>query len=93
MLLKQYHSIIMKPLTEITVKLRYRKYWTTSDIIWLKGKENWKNLETICMVERERQFDNKTVSETSYYMGSIENNAENFAHAVRSHWAIENKLH
>jgi len=74
-------------------KIEIRKYWTTSDISWLQGKENWKNLETICMVERERQFDNKTVSETSYYMGSIENNAENFAHAVRSHWAIENKLH
>jgi predicted transposase YbfD/YdcC len=45
------------------------------------------------MVERERQFEDKTERETSYYMGSIENNAENFAKAVRSHWAIENSLH
>ncbi len=45
------------------------------------------------MVQRERQFENKTVSEISYYIGSIENNAENFAYAVRSHWAIENSLH
>ena len=74
-------------------KIEIRKYWTTSDIGWLQGKEKWKKLETICMVQRERQLENKTVSETSYYMGSIENNAENFAYAVRSHWAIENSLY
>lgn len=74
-------------------KIEIRKYWTTSDIGWLQGKEKWKKLETICMVQRERQFENKTVSEISYYIGSIENNAENFAYAVRSHWAIENSLH
>ena len=74
-------------------KIEIRKYWTTSDISWLQGKENWKNLETICMVERERQFEDKTERETSYYMGSIENNAEKFAKAVRSQWAIENRLH
>ncbi|MBU8901237.1 MAG: ISAs1 family transposase [Victivallales bacterium] len=74
-------------------KIEIRKYWTTSDISWLQGKENWKNLETICMVERERQFEDKTEREISYYMGSIENNAEKFGKAVRSHWAIENSLH
>jgi len=74
-------------------KIEIRKYWTTSDIGWLQGKENWKKLETICMVQRERQFDHKTEIETSYYIGSIENKAERFAYAVRSHWAIENSLH
>lgn len=74
-------------------KIEIRKYWTTSDISWLQGKENWKNLETICMVERERQFEDKTEREISYYMGSIENNAEKFGKAIRSHWAIENSLH
>ena len=71
-------------------KIEIRHYRTTSDISWLQGKENWKNLKTICMVERERQFDDR---ETSYYIGSIENNAEKFGHAVRSHWGIENSLH
>jgi len=74
-------------------KIEVRKYWTTSDIAWLQGKENWEKLQTICMVERERQFDNKTESETSYYIGSIEKDAKSFAHAVRSHWAVENSLH
>lgn len=74
-------------------KIEIRRYRTTSDISWLQGKENWKNLETICMVERERQFDDRVERETSYYIGSIENNAEKFGHAVRSHWGIENSLH
>ena len=74
-------------------KIEIRKYWTTSAIDWLQGKENWKNLKTICMVERERQFKDKTECETAYYIGSIENNAEKFAHAVRSHWGVENSLH
>jgi predicted transposase YbfD/YdcC len=74
-------------------KIEIRKYWTTSDIDWIQGKENWQNLRTICMVERERQFEDKTERETSYYIGSIDDNANRFAHAVRSHWAVENSLH
>ena len=74
-------------------KIEIRRYWTSSDIDWLQGKESWKNLETICMVERERQFADKTEKETSYYIGSIGKEAKRFAHAVRSHWGIENSLH
>lgn len=74
-------------------KIEIRRYWTTSDINWLEGKENWKNLQTICMVERERHFEEKIEHETSYYIGSIDSVAENFARAVRNHWAIENNLH
>jgi predicted transposase YbfD/YdcC len=74
-------------------RIETRKYWTTSDIGWLEGKENWEKLKTICMVERTRQFKDKTESETSYYIGSIESSAESYATAIRSHWAIENSLH
>ena len=41
-------------------RIEIRRYCTTSDIDWLQGRENWKNLNTICMVDRERQFDEKT---------------------------------
>lgn len=74
-------------------KIEVRRYWTTSDIDWLEGKEHWPGLKTICMVERQRQLDEKTTNETSYYIGSIANSAKDFAHAVRSHWSIENSLH
>jgi predicted transposase YbfD/YdcC len=45
------------------------------------------------MVESERYIKGVTTVEHRYYIVSIEQNAETFAHAVRSHWGIENKLH
>ncbi|GAB6910182.1 putative H repeat-associated protein [Desulfosarcina cetonica] len=74
-------------------RIEIRKYWTSSDISWLQGKENWRNLETICMVERERQFVDRTENETSYYIGSLASNAEKYSNATRSHWGVENSLH
>jgi predicted transposase YbfD/YdcC len=74
-------------------KIEIRRYWTTSDIGWLQGKENWKNLKTICMVERERDFGEKIEKEKSYYIGSVGSDAQIFGSAVRSHWGIENSLH
>jgi predicted transposase YbfD/YdcC len=74
-------------------KVEIRRYFTTSDIGWLQGREDWKNLETICMVERERHFGDRVEQETSYYIGSMESSAERFGRAVRSHWGIENSLH
>ncbi len=74
-------------------KMEIRRYWITSEIEWLQGKESWKNIKTIGMVQRERHFENTKSKETSYYINSIEDNAKLFANAVRSHWSIENNLH
>lgn len=74
-------------------KIEIRRYWTTSDIDWLQGKEDWQNLNTICMVERERHFTEKIEKETSYYIGSLESDAKQFGDAIRNHWGIENSLH
>lgn len=37
------------------------------------------------MVERERQFADRTENETSYYIGSLANNAEKYLNATRRH--------
>ena len=74
-------------------KIEIRRYWTTSDIDWLAGKENWKGLRTISMAWRLRDFGDKIEEQTSYYIGSIESNAQKFGHATRSHWGVENSLH
>ena len=74
-------------------RIEIRKYWTTSAIDWLQGKEAWKNLKTIGMVQRERHLGDDISFETSYYISSLDNDAKGFAHAVRSHWGIENSLH
>jgi predicted transposase YbfD/YdcC len=74
-------------------RVETRRYWTASDIDWLPDKALWKNLSTIVMVQRERYVDGNTSLETSYYVSSMENNAESIAQAVRGHWGIENSLH
>ena len=74
-------------------RIEIRRYWTTSGIDWLQGKESWKNLKTIGMVQRERHLGDDISIETSYYISSLDTDAKRFAHAVRSHWGIENSLH
>lgn len=74
-------------------RIETRKYWITSNIDWLQGKEKWSGLTSIGMVERIRETDNDYSSEISYYIASIEDNAELFAKSVRNHWGIENGLH
>ena len=45
------------------------------------------------MVERQRQFKEKTETETSCYIGSVKSNAQLFANAVRNRWGVENSPH
>lgn len=56
----------------------------------------WKNLSTIIRVESTREFKNsdKPIEKaTRYYISSMKANSKIFQKAIRSHWAIENKLH
>jgi predicted transposase YbfD/YdcC len=70
-----------------------RRCWATSDLDWLEGREEWKDLKSVVMVEAER-FIGETLSvETRYYLSSLENDAEVLNGAVRSHWGVENALH
>jgi len=70
-----------------------RTYFTTSRLDLLPNAEEWKGLQTIGAVLSEVTRNEKTTLECRYYIGSIENNAELFARAVRSHWGIENSCH
>ena len=45
------------------------------------------------MVVCERRLWHKTTREVRFYISSLESDAQILAHAVRSHWGIENSLH
>lgn len=45
------------------------------------------------MVVCERRLWNKTTIEVRLYISSLEHDASVLAHAVRSHWGIENSVH
>jgi predicted transposase YbfD/YdcC len=74
-------------------RIETRKFWTVSDIDWLRDKEQWESLKTIGMVESERQIGDKISKEKRYFITSIDSNAKSFRKAVRKHWRIENSLH
>ena len=70
-----------------------REYYITSSIESLTVKADWDKIKSVGMVKSTRTTKEKTTTEIRYYITSLDDNAELFAHAVRSHWAIENKLH
>lgn len=74
-------------------RIETRRYWTVSDIDWLEGKADWKELKSIGMVESEREIGEKVTKEIRYYISSLPGNAKQFGDAVRRHWGIENSLH
>lgn len=45
------------------------------------------------MVESQREVGGQTTTERRYFISSPASNAAQLAHAVRTHWAIENRLH
>ena len=66
------------------------------DFKFIPENNPWTNLNTIIRVESTREFKNsdKPIEKaTRYYISSLDTNEKVFQNAIRSHWAIENKLH
>jgi predicted transposase YbfD/YdcC len=59
----------------------------------LRGLELWKGLKSIGMATLVCVRDGKETIETRYYISSLAVSVKQFAHAVRSHWGIENSCH
>jgi predicted transposase YbfD/YdcC len=59
----------------------------------LPGLELWKGLKSIGMVLSECLRNGKETVEVRYYISSLAVSVKKFAHAVRSHWGIENTCH
>ena len=59
----------------------------------LPGFELWKGLKSIGIVTSQCFRDGKETIEARYYISSLTVDAKLFAHAVRSHWGIENNCH
>src|SRR4051812_24686279 len=71
----------------------FRRCWATSDLSWLEGREEWKGLKSVVMVEAGRVIGDKLSVETRYYLSSLENDAKLLNGAIRGHWGVENSLH
>ena len=67
-----------------------------TDFQFIEQNNKWENLQSIVKIESIREFknsDNTTEKATRYYISSLKNDASEFQSKIRSHWAVENKLH
>ena len=77
-------------------RIEIRECWTTSDPEYLRHIDTlaeWKGLRSITMVQAERRLGEETTTTRRYFISSLESDAKQLLHAVRTHWGIENKVH
>ncbi len=74
-------------------RLEVRRYWISEDLRTLPERERWAGLRSIGLVERTCVSAGTSSLERRYFINSIPADAPRFAHAVRGHWGVENRLH
>jgi predicted transposase YbfD/YdcC len=76
-------------------RIEQRNVWLTSDIQWLIERHpRWKSIKGVAIVDSRREVQGKSSHEQRLYITSHGNKDADFiAHAIRSHWFVENKLH
>jgi predicted transposase YbfD/YdcC len=77
-------------------RIETRQCWAISDpeyLATIRDFERWQGLKSLVMIESERIIGEKTEKQTSYFITSLENDAEKILRARRNHWGIENSLH
>ncbi len=75
-------------------RIETRAYTQSDAIEWLQKRHpGWEGLTSIGRVISIRESGGKITRQTRYFISSLPKDAARFAHAVRSHWGIENRLH
>ena len=76
-------------------RIEIRHYYSVplSALTGLSQQELWTGLASVGIVICERRLWNKTTLEVRYYLTSLEVDAQVLAHAVRTHWGVENSVH
>lgn len=72
-----------------------REVWTAPVPKGLAGADEWNNIASIAMAicETTERSTGVVKGEVRYYISSMPPKATRIAHAIRSHWGIENGLH
>ena len=80
-------------------RIAVRRHRVSHDVDWLTtarrfpGEPRFPGLRAIAVVEAEVESNGGTSLERRYYLSSMPLDARLFAHAVRCHWQVENRLH
>lgn len=74
-------------------RIEVRRYYAFGQLECLANPAQWPGLTMFGVVLSERTVKGETSKQERLYIGSIAANAKVLAHAVRSHWEVENRLH
>jgi predicted transposase YbfD/YdcC len=77
-------------------RIERRRCWTISDpavITWLDPTGAWADLRTIAIIDGERGSGGERKTERRTYLSRLDGDAARLLATVRSHWAMENRLH
>lgn len=76
-------------------RVEIRRYYSVpvSALTGVSSQDKWAGLTSVGMVICERRLWNKTTIEVRYYISSLPADAQILAHAIRTHWGIENSVH
>ena len=74
-------------------RIEIRECYHSDEIAALPRVKEFAGAKSIAMVRATRIIGEKRTTEARYYISSLEMDAQKLAHAVRTHWSIENTLH
>jgi predicted transposase YbfD/YdcC len=74
-------------------RIEKREVWVTKDLEWLPQVSDWQGLTSLACCKSTRIINEKETIEFRYYISSLSYDAYKIGVAIRSHWAVENKLH
>jgi predicted transposase YbfD/YdcC len=78
-------------------RIETRRLWATDQIDWLEGRQDWKKLTSVVVVESTRRVIGSrrpSTIERRSFIGSLPcDSGERLAGLVRNHWSIENSQH
>jgi predicted transposase YbfD/YdcC len=70
-----------------------RSCWSIAAPEWLTGFAEWRDLQSLILVESIREIKEQRTTELRYYLSSLKPGAARATQAVREHWGVENSLH
>ncbi len=74
-------------------RIEHRRCYVFDQLDCLHNARQWLDLKAFVVIDAERTTRGKTTREQRYYITSLAVDAQRLADAIRSHWAVENRLH
>ena len=74
-------------------RIETRRCYVFDQLDCLYKPQQWPGLRSFVVLESERLIGDKTTREQRVYISSMAADAQKVSRAIRTHWAVENRLH